>query len=216
MLVRGTVLLAVLVAASGAASRSLRSLAALAPPVLEPFDGRWHADTFVVEGRVDSVRAGSWVRILRDGAVVDSVSTSTRADFRTTIALSPGDNTITAVLRDAAFQESPPSRAVVVRFSTDSGFFVPVPFAPGASFQWSAIDGASGAQVRVYDMVGDLVVRFESRDPRTYYTFVWDGRNASHESVRRGPLIAVGILDYPDGTRDIERRAFLFDPEASP
>jgi hypothetical protein len=34
--------------------------------------------------------------------------------------------------------------------------------------------------------------------------------------VRRGPLVAVAAIDYPDGTHEIVRQVFLFDPKGSP
>jgi hypothetical protein len=193
-----------------------RASAALAPPVLEPFDGKWHTDTFLVAGEVDSVRLDSWVRILRDGVVVDSVTTSVDRTFSVPVGLVPGVNRFTAVLRNTNFEVSPPSNTVTVTFDTGAGLFIPVPFAPGASFDLNTARDASQAELRVFDVTGDFVVGFESREPRMFYSFAWDGLNASGERVRRGPLIAVGVIHYPDGTSEVIRRAFLFDPEGSP
>jgi hypothetical protein len=188
----------------------------LAPPVLEPFDGKWHTDSFLVSGRVDAIRAGSRVHIRRNGAVVDSASTATKTTFSVRVTLVPGENQITAVLIDSTLQTSPPSNTVIVRFDDSAGLFIAVPTAPGAAFNLNAVNEARGAALRVFDMTGDLVVQFASTETKVLYSFPWDGLNASREAVRRGPLVAVGTIDYPDGSHEVIRRAFLFDPGASP
>jgi hypothetical protein len=208
-------ILAAIVAAASLASARFASLA-LAPPVLEPFDGKWHSDSFLVSGSVDSVRALSQVHIRRNGVVVDSASTSIRRTFSVRVTLVPGENQITAVLIDSTLQTSPPSNAIIVRFDDSAGLFIAVPMAPGAAFNLNAVNEARGAALRVFDMTGDLVVQFASTETKVLYSFPWDGLNASREAVRRGPLVAVGTIDYPDGTHEVIRRAFLFDPGASP
>jgi hypothetical protein len=87
---------------------------------------------------------------------------------------------------------------------------------PGRSFDLNAVNTAIRAGIRVFDMAGEMVVTFESNDALTFYSFPWDGLNASGERVRRGPLIAVGTIDYPDGQHEVIRRAFIYDPETSP
>ncbi|HEX6791305.1 MAG TPA: hypothetical protein VF247_08355 [Candidatus Krumholzibacteria bacterium] len=192
--------------------------ALLAPPVLEPFDGGTHTSSYLVEGTVDTLRLDSKVLILRNDVVIDSAATVKTKSFSVRIPLLPGKNTITAVrvaVIDSVLQVSPPSNAVHVNFVETETFFIPVPFPPGGSFDLNPGREASGATLRVYDMVGDEVARFENRTPRSYYSFIWDGLNGGSEAVRRGPLIAVAVIDYPDGTHDVRRRAFLFDPGAS-
>ncbi len=212
---RIAVLIAIVAATSVASARFGASLA-LAPPVLEPFDGKWHTDSFLVSGRVDSVRALSRVHIRRNGVVVDSASTSIKRTFTVRVPLVRGENQITAVLIDSTLETSPPSNAITVRFDDSAGLFIAVPMAPGAAFDLNAVNEARGAALRVFDMTGDLVVQFASTETKVLYSFPWDGLNASREAVRRGPLVAVGTIDYPDGTHKVIRRAFLFDPGASP
>ena len=209
--------IAVIALALAAASAPIAGLSSRAltpaPPVLTPFDGKSHTDTYLLEGEVDSVRAGSWVRVLRNGVVIDSTSAATDTLFAIRVKLVPGYQTLTAVYRDAAFNVSAPSNIVSVRFDDSSGLFVPVPFVPGASFDLNPVTTAVKAELRVFDVTGDLVIGFESREPRTFYSFVWDGKNGSFENVRRGLLVAVGAIDYPDGTHSVMRQVFLFDPE---
>jgi hypothetical protein len=188
----------------------------LAPPALKPFVGKSHTDSYLLKGEVDSVRTGSWVRVMRNGVVVDSTSASGDTLFSLRVPLVVGDNRLTAVLRDSSFNVSPVSNAVSVHFDDRSGLFVPVPFVPGASFDLNPVETAVKAELRIFDTTGDLVIRFQSREPRAFYSFPWDGKNGSYQSVRRGPLVAVGAIDYLDGTHDVIRQVFLFDPEGSP
>jgi hypothetical protein len=214
--IRPGVLIGVVTASLFALSARPAPAQTLPAPVLEPFDGRWHAPTFTLRGEVDHARFLSRVRVLRNDAVVDSVFTSLDSLFTVQVALEPGLNEFTAILVDSSLATSPPSNRVIVRFDTSAGFFIKIPMAPGSSFDLNAVGQASRAEVRIFDMAGDIVVEFESAQPLTFYSFIWNGRNGSGERVRRGPLIAVGILDYPDGTHDVVKRAFLFDPEGSP
>jgi hypothetical protein len=155
------------------------------------------------------------VRILRDGVVVDSTSAATSKSFSVRVTLHLGDNRLTAVLRDSSFNMSPPSNGVSVHFDDRSGLFVPVPFVPGASFDLNPATMAMKAELRVFDTQGALVIGFESREPRTSYSFLWDGKNGSFQNVLRGPLVAVATIEYPDGTHDVIRQVFLFDPEGA-
>lgn len=214
--IRPAILILALAASWLAISAHEAPAQSLPAPVLDAFDGRWHTDTYTLRGEVDRARFLSRVRVLRNDVVVDSVFTSLDSLFTVQVALEPGVNQFTAILVDSSLAVSPPSNTVTVRFDTGAGFFIKIPMVPGSSFDLNAVGEANRAEVRVFDMTGDLVVQFESADPRTFYSFLWDGRNGSGERVRRGPLIAVGILDYPDGTHDVVRRAFLFDPEGSP
>ncbi|HET6348924.1 MAG TPA: hypothetical protein VFH88_07565 [Candidatus Krumholzibacteria bacterium] len=189
----------------------------LPAPTLNPFDGKWHTDSFVVSGSVDTVRFLSFARIYRDGVLVDSAQTTTSRHFKIRVALSPGDNVFTSVLVDsAAINMSPVSNAVVVHFDDSAGLFIPVPFTPGAAFDVNTPEPASRIELRVFDVTGDFVVSFQSNESRTTYTFPWNGQNSSSVDVLRGPLIAIATIEYPDGTRDVKKRAFLYTPKGSP
>lgn len=211
----GVVLALVAVTAPARAQSAARALP-LAAPVLTPFNGKAHTDSYLVTGDVDSIRTDSWVRVLRNGVVIDSTAIVTRTSFSVRVPLVVGDNTLTAILRDKSFNTSPPSNSVIVNFVDKPGLFMPVPMVPGASFDLNAVETAVKAEVRIFDTTGDLVVRFESREARVFYSFPWDGKNGSFQSVRRGPLVAVATLDYVDGTHDVVRQVFLFDPKGAP
>jgi hypothetical protein len=191
-------------------------LTAPATPSLVPFEGRWRAVAYPLAGEFDD--GGdvlSFVRILRNGVAVDSVAAIQSANtFTRNIPLLAGRNELVAVLRDGAFNTSAPSNMVVVTFDTGAGLFAPTPFVPGASFNVNLAGQARGAVLRVFDVTGDLVVRLEDAQPRQFYAFPWDGLNGSGVAVKKGPLVAVAAIDYPDGTHDVLRRVFLFDPDA--
>lgn len=201
------------VVAPAATSFGVRAVPLPAPILLSP-GGKSHADTYVLQGKVDLVRPDSWVRILRNGLPIDSVSVATDVLFSKRVPLLVGDNSLRAVLY-LGTSVSPGSNIVNVHFDDRPGFFMPVPFVPGASFDLNPVVTAAKAELRVFDTQGALVVRFENREPRTFYSFPWDGKNASFQNVLRGPLVAVATIDYPDGTHDVIRQVFLFDPEGS-
>lgn len=189
--------------------------AALSPPVLEAFNGVSRINTYVLRGTADNDGdVGAWVRIRRNGVQVDSVSTLLGASFTRTMTLTPGRNEFTAVLRDAAFNASAPSNTVVVNFNTAAGLYVPVPFPAGGSFAVNTARNADRVSLRVFDLIGNVVIEFERDDDATSYAFAWDGRNGSGITVRRGPLVVIAEVIYPDGEREILREAFLFNPDA--
>ncbi|HXV13847.1 MAG TPA: hypothetical protein VEC56_06540, partial [Candidatus Krumholzibacteria bacterium] len=184
-------------------------------PVLDPFvGGSWKTSRYPLTGRADDGGDASFVRVYRNGALVDSVSTFVSDDFEVEVALVPGRNDLVAVLRDAAFNASPPSNTVTVDFDTGAGFFAPAPFGPGDAFDVNANGTASRCTLRLFDLTGDLVIVLEDNGARQFYAFAWDGTNGSGKSVKKGPLVAVASLDYPDGTHDVFREVFLYDPDA--
>lgn len=189
-------------------------LTAPAAPVLDAFDGKWRSDAYPLSGNAANGDATSFVRILRNGVQVDSVSTALGTSFTVRVPLLAGANRLEAVLRDGAFNASPLSNAVTVRFDDGAGLFAPSPFAPGSSFNVNTARDASAVVLRVFDITGDLVASFEDGRALQFYEFPWDGVNNSGVSVRKGPLVAVAAVDYADGTHDVLRRVFLFDPDA--
>ncbi len=199
----------------GLATASGAGAIPLPAPVLTSPGGKVHADSYLLKGSVDSLRVGSTVRIFRNGAVIDSVALTTSKGFSKRVPLLVGDNSFRAALA-VDTSTSPKSNTVTVHFETAAGFFMPVPMVPGASFDINTVDPAAKVELRIFDTAGDLVIRFQSREPDTFYSFLWDGENGSEQSVRRGPLVAVAAIDYPDGTHEIIRQVFLFDPKGSP
>ena len=190
-------------------------LSAPSPPLLDPFTGTWHSQSYRLEGSAgNGGDSGTFLRVTRNGAPLDSLAITASGRFQIDVPLVVGRNTLLAYLRDGAGNLSGPSNAVVVSFQSAAGVFVPVPFAPGDRFQINADRVARSATLRVFDVTGDLVTRFDDDSARQYYSFDWNGRNSSDRNVRRGPLVAVAIIEYDDGTRDVFREVFLFD--ASP
>jgi hypothetical protein len=189
-------------------------LLALPAPVLHSPGGKVHTDSYLLQGEVDSMRVNSWVRILRNGIVIDSVSAASDTLFSRRVPLLVGDNSLRAVLVKGT-SKSPGSNIVTVHFDPQAGFFMPVPMVPGASFDFNPVDPVVKLELRLFDTAGDLVKNFESRETRTYYSFPWDGKNNSYLPVKRGPLVAVTSIDYQDGTHDVIRQVFLFDPEGA-
>jgi hypothetical protein len=211
-------LIAVLVASTLAASTHASAQTPPAP-ALEPLKGKWHAETYRLHGKIFLKKTelpGTFVRILRDATVIDSVSTASDSMFSVAVPVQPGNNRFTAVLvvpEDSTLATSPPSNVVDVIYDPSAGFFIPVPFTPGRAFALNVEDGANKVELRLFDVMGDLVMRFEDRTPRTDYSFFWDGFNASGERVRRGPLIAVVAIDHVDGRHEVIRRAFVVNPD---
>lgn len=196
-------------------------------PILTSPGGKVHTDSYVLKGKVDAVLPASWVRIFYNGALIDSLPTSKSPEFSKRYPLVVGDNSFQAVYvagdsvkTDSStvwrLSTSPGSNIVRLQFVTQAGFFMPVPMVPGASFDLNPVAPTVKVELRIFDTGGDLVKKFESNEPRSFYTFPWDGKNNSYLQVKRGPLVAVGLIDYADGTHDVVRQAFLFDPQGAP
>jgi hypothetical protein len=184
-------------------------------PTLDPAPATWQTSRYPLTGHAnDEGDGGSFVRIYRNGALVDSVSTLVSDDFEIDVALDPGRNDIYVVLRDGAFNVSPRSNTLVITFDTGAGLFGHVPFRPGDSFDVNASRTASRCTVRLFDMTGQIVRVLEDDSARQYYAIAWDGVNGSGVGVKKGPLVVVASIDYSDGSRDIFREVFLYDPHA--
>jgi hypothetical protein len=78
----------------------------------------------------------------------------------------------------------------------------------------SANSIATRCTVRVFDMTGVAVVSLQDGTASQFYSLKWDGINGSGVDVRKGPLVVVVALEYADGSRDVFREVFLFDPNA--
>ena len=187
-------------------------------PTLDAFVGvgaTWTTSSYPLRGRVnDGGDVGAFVRIYRNGNLIDSVTTFVSDDFDVDVPLVPGRNDLVAILRDGALNASPPSNTVTVNFDTGAGFFAPAPFGPGDVFDVNANGIASRCTLRLFDLLGGVVKVFEDDNPRQFYTFNWNGINGSGADVRKGPLVAVASIEYADGTRDVFRKVFLYDPNA--
>ncbi len=185
------------------------------PPTLDPAPSTWNTSRYPLSGHAsDGGDNGSFVRVYRNGALVDSVSTVIADDFALDLELLPGRNEIYATLRDGAMNVSPRSNTLTINFDTGAGLFTRAPFRPGDAFDVNATRTASRCTLRVFDMTGQIVKILEDNSARQYYAFPWDGVNGSGIDVKKGPLIAVAAVEYGDGSRDIFREVFLYDPNA--
>ena len=184
-------------------------------PTLDPAPSTWNTSRYPLTGHAsDGGDNGSFVRVYRNGALVDSVSTVVADDFALDLELLPGRNEIYATLRDGAMNVSPRSNVLTINFDTGAGLFARAPFRPGDAFDVNASRTASRCTLRVFDMTGQIVKILEDSSARQYYAFPWDGVNGSGIDVKKGPLIAVAAIEYSDGSRDIFREVFLYDPNA--
>jgi hypothetical protein len=91
---------------------------------------------------------------------------------------------------------------------------VPAPFGPDDRFDINARSPATGCTLRVFDLLGELVVVLTDHTAQQFYSVAWNGLNGSGVDVKRGPLVAVVSIDYVDGSHDIFREVFLYDPNA--
>lgn len=187
-------------------------------PTLDTFIGvgdTWTTNSYPLGVHVnDGGDIAAFVRIYRNNALIDSASTFASDNLEIDVPLVPGRNDLFAVLRDGAMNASPPSNTVTVTFDTGAGFFAPAPFGPGDAFDVNANGTAARCTLRLYDLLGGVVMVFDDDTPRQFYSFSWDGINGSSVDVRKGPLVAVASIEYADGTRDVFREVFLYDPHA--
>ena len=184
-------------------------------PVLDPAPSTWNTTTYRLTGTASpGGDIASFVRVYQNGALTDSVPTLQSDEFAIEIDLVPGRNEIYAVLRDGAMNVSPRSNTLVINFDTGSGLFARAPFRPGDSFDVNTSRTASRCTLRLFDMTGQIVKILEDNSATRHYSIPWNGVNGSGVDVRKGPLIAVASIDYSDGTRDIFREVFLYDPDA--
>ena len=181
-----------------------------AAPSLEPFNGIWRSPTFKLRG--------SWtgspevIRLYQNGSQFDSLLTILNDKIDQTVFLDPGLNVFVATAVDEAKNESAPSNEVRITFNESTGLYIPAPFLPNNEFHLNLSSEANQVTLRLYDLSGDLVVILEQIVPGNNFTFAWDGKNGDGEDVKKGPLVSVAEIVYADGTKEIIREIFLFEP----
>jgi flagellar hook assembly protein FlgD len=179
-------------------------------PSLEPFNGIWRSPTFRLRGSWTGSPAV--VRLYRNGSQFDSLLTIIDDKIDQTVFLDPGLNVFVATVVDEAKNESAPSNEVRITFNESTGLYIPVPFHPNDVFQLNLSSEANQVTLRLYDLSGDLVVVLEQTMPGKNFTFAWDGKNGDGEDVKKGPLVSVAEIFYADGTKEVIREIFLFEP----
>jgi len=92
------------------------------------------------------------------------------------------------------------------------GLYIAQPFRPGDAFQVNLAEPARYVTLRVYDMGGHLVRVLDERYGGDFVSIAWDGLNGDGEKAKKGPLVAVALVERSDGAKDTLRGIFLFEP----
>jgi flagellar hook assembly protein FlgD len=166
----------------------------------------------MVNGALADSAGTSVIRFFRDGTAIDSVHTAVRPFLPRELRLAPGLNRITARAVDSAGNEGAPSNEIQVTFQEAAGLVIEQPFVPGASFRLMLAQEAARVTLNIYDLGGQLVESLRTLGPGTEIIVSWDGTNGNFEIVKRGPLVAVAVVDYVTGGSDVFREIFLFQP----
>lgn len=182
-----------------------------AAPVLDARGAVSHSPQILLDGNVGGTLADV-LRIYRNGALADSVYPNIEGQWPHLFSLDQGPNEIYATLVDGAGNASAPSNTINVEFDPSAGLYIPQPFRPGDSFQFNASDAGFGVTLRLYDMGGHLVRVFTERWTGEFVSFSWDGLNGGGEEVHKGPLVAVAYIDASEGSGEVLREIFLFEP----
>jgi hypothetical protein len=181
------------------------------PPVWDPpLERRVHLGSIELRGRVPS--GAMSVRVFQDGTMIDSIVVLAQTAFSTTASLTAPIHRFTADAVDETGNVSDPSDTLVVIVESGVDVFFERPFRPGGHFEVRLARSARSLDLRIFDLAGDLVRHLTGPEGASEARLPWDGRNESGESVRRGPLILVVDVRYPDGSRERWRKAFLYSP----
>jgi flagellar hook assembly protein FlgD len=177
------------------------------PPTLTQPMSPTQAPSALINGVDQDPDGALRFRIFQNGVLTDSTNT-----FPYTATLVPGNNRITATAVDDALNESIMSNEVNVVYDTAVGLFINQPFRPDDSFRVVLPRPASRTTIRIYDLGGQLVRELSNANTTMNVSMQWDGSNGDFETVKRGPLVAVLSVTFDDGSSDIMREIFLFQP----
>jgi flagellar hook assembly protein FlgD len=128
------------------------------------------------------------------------------------ITLVPGQNEIYAIAVDGAGNASTESNHITVELDASPGLRIPQPFVADDVFLINLGQPASSVTIRIYDMGGKLVQILRNGSSGSNISVPWDGKNGDGEIVKKGPLVAVGQIDYQSGGSEVFREIFLFEP----
>jgi len=180
-------------------------------PVLEKLPATSHAPEILLQGTAEGDFTDV-MRIYRNGAAIDTLQPEITGEWPRLVALEPGLNRIHAVMADEAGNTSAPSNTVEVTFDPAGGLYIAQPFRPGDAFQVNLAEPARYVTLRVYDMGGHLVRVLDERYGGDFVSIAWDGLNGDGEKAKKGPLVAVALVERSDGAKDTLRGIFLFEP----
>lgn len=188
------------------------------PPILDPIETPTRNQFVTLTGTGDPGVFTRQIRFYRNGTLLDSIQNGDpqffdNERFRYNLALIPGVNIIWADQVDNLGNVSSLSNTVRIEFDGTVGFFINQPFRSNDAFQINLVSPATAISINVYDMSGGLVQKLYASMGGTSISIPWDGNNGDGEPVRKGPLIAVLVVEYTSSNRNIQREAFLFDPQ---
>jgi len=188
------------------------------PPIIDPVSSPTRNQFVTLTGTGDNGVFTRAIRFYRNGSLLDSIQTGDpqffdNETFRYNVALVPGVNTIWADQVDNLGNVSSLSNTITIEFDGTVGFFINQPFRPNDVFQINLSFPVVAIMINIYDLSGGLVQRLYASMGGNSITIPWDGNNGDGEPVRKGPLVAVLVIDNADDNRSVQREAFLFDPE---
>ena len=175
-------------------------------PVLDPVPGTVRSPALTVSGLA---AASVQVDIRRNQAVVATVPVGEDGRFSADITLQVGANSLVVVGRDNAGNPSEPSTAVSVTYLTGMFITIPTPFRPGGTIQVGTEKTASRLRIEFWTLGGDLASVLTDDASRDLYTVTWDGTDGDGNRLNSGPLIALVLLDFPDGTSSTDKKAMI-------
>ncbi len=180
-------------------------------PILDQPPAVIHAPFVRLDGTVGG-NLSDVMRIYRNDALVDTLFPRIEGAWPHNLEIDPGLNRIWAVMADGAGNVSPPSNTINVTFDASSGLYVPQPFRPGDAFQVNLVETARTVTVRIYDVGGHAVRVLDERPTSGNVTIPWNGVNGDGDEVKKGPLVAVVLVEFASGKNETLRDVFLFEP----
>ena len=129
-------------------------------PVLASLPPVIRSPSVVIDGTPGGAQTDV-MRVYRNDELADTLFPNIEGQWPHTLGVEPGLNLIWAVMADEAGNVSPPSNTVQTTFDTSSGFYIPQPFRAGEAFQLNLAQDARRVTLRVYDLSGYLVRKFE-------------------------------------------------------
>jgi hypothetical protein len=129
--------------------------------------------------------------------------------FAADLALLEGANTIQAVARDKAGNQSPPSALVTVSYIKEIGIDVPERFGPDSVIRFTLSKEADRITLRVYTLDGSYVASTAKASPDLVDEMTWDLKDSDGKDVLNGVYVMVFETAYGDGDRSVERQAVV-------
>jgi hypothetical protein len=181
------------------------------PLVLEAPAGPVPSPYFTLIGRWNE--RPNIIFLYQDGNFIESVLTNPLMDsLAVEVTLNLGENRFYVTAEDEVGNLGPPSNTITVEYVAGQGLDLPQPFRPDDEFQINTTLTMTRVRLYIYDLSGDMIVSFDFSPNSVNQIIPWDGLNGQGETVQRGPLVAVLLLDFVDGSTQTLREIFVFDP----